>query len=112
MPGSETRQRGKTISFRCSIEEFELINALSDMAGVSLAAFCRARALNKLPSRAARRPTINQQEVARLIGQLGSLQQTIEQTSQDADQDARFIAIADSLSAMRDDAMRALGRKP
>lgn len=112
LAGSETRQRQKAISFRCDDAEHEIIKAMADFAGVKPATFCRSQVLNKPLPRAARHPAVNQKEVARLIGQMGALQISLENICAATDGKAILTDIQRDLSDIRNAAFQALGRKP
>lgn len=85
---------------------------MADISGVALAAFCRSQLLNKPLPRAARHPTINQKEVARLVGQIGSLQEQLDDIAKTNNDHALLSAIHRDLSDIRMASFQALGRKP
>jgi hypothetical protein len=114
--GSEKRRRSKTYSLRLDPAEQERAAALRDRAGLPLSALLR-RALFDTPlPRAARRPTINHQAVARLLGELGKIGTNINQLAKHANagryqQDSIELALRD-LMELRTACMQALGREP
>lgn len=86
--------------------------ATADRAGLKPAAFCRSQALDEPPPRAARTPTASQTEVARLIGQLGALQDKIDDLKLSDPEHILLDAIQRDLSDIRIAAFEAMGRKP
>ena len=56
--GSEKRQRTRQICVRLTPEEAELVRAIADRAGLSLAGLIRYALLDQKPPRAERRPSI------------------------------------------------------
>lgn len=113
--GSENRQRQVTLKARFTAAEAALIQEQAARAGVTVAALIRHAVLGQPPLRASRRPQIERQEVARLIGTLGPLKAALKDAAEnaapgtcDAAIDAACRDIADLCSA----ALDALGRGP
>lgn len=75
--GSESRHRRHIIQTRLSEEEVALVRARAERAGISLSALTRHALLGTPPLRASRRPSIDRQEVCRMIAQLGVLAQAL-----------------------------------
>lgn len=67
--GSDTRQRRIMLSARFNAQEAEAIRQMADSAGMPVASFMRAAALN----RPKRRPPGGRQDAARILGQLGRI---------------------------------------
>jgi hypothetical protein len=71
--GSDNRQRELTLSARFNEREAEAIRQMPDHAGSSVAAVIPGAVLNAPISRAARRPRVNHEMVARVLGELGRI---------------------------------------
>lgn len=71
--GSERRQRERIIAVRCTPAEYDGIHALAEAAGLPAGAYLRAAAFGSPGPRAQRRPPVDRQELARLLGQLGKI---------------------------------------
>ena len=69
--GSETRKRGAVLQARFTAEEAAGIRARADRAGTSVGSLIRSAVLEGEPVRATRRPSVNHQAVARVLGELG-----------------------------------------
>lgn len=114
--GSDKRRRSHMYSVRFSREEAARAEALAEHAGLSVAALIRRALFGTEPPRAARRPTVNHQAVARLLAQLGKIGSNLNQLARQA-HTGRFPT--DSLEeALRELAelrlacLQALGREP
>ncbi len=79
MAGSDKRQRGKIMAFRCFDEEFNAIAAKADKAGLSCGAFMRAAALGDPGPRAQRRPPADHKALRQLLGHVGRIGNNINQ---------------------------------
>lgn len=112
LAGSETRQRQKAISFRCTDAEHEIIKAMADIRGAALADYCRSQVLKKPLSRATRNPSASQVEVSRLIGQLGSLQETLDNINPTDEFSTVLADIHRELSGCCNLLIQSQGRKP
>lgn len=75
--GSENRQRRHIVQTRLTDEEAALISARAEKAGVSLSALTRLALLGQAPLRAIRQPSIDRQQVCRMIGMLGAVRQAL-----------------------------------
>jgi hypothetical protein len=71
--GSEKRKRGPIVLFRVSEEERAKIQALAERAGLTVGSYVRSRALAKPTTRAVRRPPVETQQLAQLLGMLGAV---------------------------------------
>lgn len=114
--GTEKRRRTKTYSVRLTPAEQERAAAIRDHAGLPLSALIR-RALFDTPlPRAARRPTLNHQAVARLLGELGKIGGNLNQAQKHINaghpQWNVWEEAARALIDMRTACMEALGREP
>lgn len=98
-----------------SLMENAVLMTKVELAGVSISAYLRAAALDSSLGNARRRPSANQQEIARLIGELGILATAFRSVAEcpdfPADPDAVAAAL-DDLAEMRLLCFDALGRKP
>ena len=96
--------------------EDALLMTKVEVAGVSISAYLKSSALEFPLPRAARRPTSNHEDVARLIGHLGQLATAFRQASDS--EAAALLQAQDIETAMRDLAglrllcFEALGRRP
>jgi hypothetical protein len=79
MAGSDKRQRGKIIAFRCLEEEFAAIAAKADRAGLSCGAFLRAAGLGSPGPRAVRRPPADHKALRQILGELGRVGNNLNQ---------------------------------
>lgn len=81
MAGSDKRQRGKIIAFRCLDEEFDAIAAKAGKAGLAVAGFMRALGLGDPGPRAQRRPPVDHVALQQGLGQLGRVGNNLNQIS-------------------------------
>ena len=72
--GSDNRQRETTLSARFNNQEAEAIRDMADRAGTSVASVIRGAVL-KTQLRGTRRPTVNHEMDARILGELGRIAQ-------------------------------------
>lgn len=96
--------------------EHALLMTRVDLAGLSISAYLKSCALDLPAPRAARRPTSNHEDVARLIGHIGQLAHAFRQAR---NSDAGALIAADRIEAAITDmaelrllCMTALGRQP
>jgi hypothetical protein len=75
--GSETRKRVPIIGFRATDEERATIEAAARRAGLTVGSYVRSRALKKPETRAVRRPHVETEQLAKLLGMLGVVGGTI-----------------------------------
>jgi hypothetical protein len=115
MAGSEKRQRQITLKARFNDQEAALIKEQADRAGVSVASLIRFALLDLSPLRASRRPTVNHEAAAQLLGRLGQCATALRQAAE-ADNQAINAALIDAahrdLAEMRVALFQALGREP
>ena len=71
--------KGKRIAVRCTGQDHEFIAQTAAEAGLSMAAFLRALALGSTGPRAVRRPAIERETLARILGELGKLGSNVNQ---------------------------------
>jgi hypothetical protein len=75
--GSEKRQREITLKARFNDAEAALVREQAGRAGVSVASLIRFAVLNQTPLRASRRPVMEREEIAQLIGNIGLLKSAL-----------------------------------
>jgi hypothetical protein len=113
--GSDNRQRELTLSARFNEREAEAIRQLADRAGASVASVIRGAVLNAPITRASRRPTVNQQMAARVLGELGRIADTLRIATAAGRVDANDPHVAAAfrdLAEMRTVCFLAMGREP
>jgi hypothetical protein len=109
------RHRHMPYSIRFSPEERDRAKRLSEQCGLPLSALIRHALFNSPPPRAVRRPTINHQAVAKLLGELGKLGSNINKLARHANAgryqtDSVELAMR-ALLELRTACMEALGRE-
>lgn len=111
--GSDKRQRDHVIKVRVSAEEFAKAKLRAGRSGLSVSAYFRAAALDTKPLRAERQPAVNRQEVAKLIGELGKLRQSLQDAAGDQ---PKCLALMEGFERdfweLRALCFEALGREP
>jgi len=111
--GTDKRQRALTLTARFNDQEARVIREQAERAGLSVGSLIRFALLNVPPPRATRSPTVNHVEVARLIGELGRLSDSLTRLASHHNAAPRVIEeIARNLSEMRVVCFLALGRQP
>ena len=115
-PKQKERRTGH-ITIRLSAEERAQLDERAARAGLMIGSYVREAVFGKPMPRQVRRPPVEKQELARLLGALGRIGGNINQlaravnTGDEADRTALYGAWAD-LRAMRDAVLKALGRPP
>jgi len=113
--GSDKRHRKMMLAARFNTQEAEAVRQLADRAGTSVASVIRHAVLKAPVTRATRRPTVNHQMAARLLGELGRIAETFR-TAHAAgriDPNDPFVAAAfRDLAEMRTVCFLAMGRDP
>jgi hypothetical protein len=108
--------RGRHVAVRCTETEYATMTAAAQRAGLTTGAFLRALGCGDPGLRAARRPPIERQELARLLGHIGKLGSNVNQLAHMANVSGRLRSehqlteIGDEVRAMRTAIMKALGR--
>lgn len=113
--GSDKRKRQLTLAARFNEQEAAAIRQVAGKAGVSVAAVIRYAVLNLPPPRATRRPTVNHETVARLLGELGRIAETLRKAEEGGQLNPDHPVVAATLrdlAEMRVACFRALGREP
>src|SRR5690606_34824220 len=83
--GSESRKRPAILQARFSAEEAADIKARADRAGTSVGSLIRSAVLSAQPPRATRRPSVNHEAVARMLGELGRVADAFRKAAAAAD---------------------------
>lgn len=116
--GTDKRQRRETLSARFNEQEAQAVRAKADRAGLSVATLIRTAVLDlPLPdARAPRRPSVDHQAVARLLGQLGKIGSNLNQIAKHANagrlQESLLEVALRDLLELRLACLQALGREP
>ncbi|WP_041358667.1 hypothetical protein [Nitrobacter hamburgensis] len=113
--GSDKRHRKTMLAARFNNHEAEAVRQLADRAGTSVASVIRGAVLRTPATRATRRPTINHQMAARLLGELGRVAEVFRsaQAAGRIDPNDPFVAAAfRDLAEMRTVCFQAMGRSP
>ena len=115
--GSEKRARSAHLTIRLTPEERSAIEASAERSGLTAGSYAREVLLGAKPPRQVRRPVVEKQLLAKLLGELGkhggNLNQLVRSLNQGLlvyeDEIQRTLA---DIRAMRDAVMIALGRDP
>jgi hypothetical protein len=112
--GSEKRRRQQVRKARFTDEEAALIDAQAARANVSVAELIRYAVLGVTPLRASRRPVVNEEIAARLLGNLGVIASALRERngSPGAKPDPEIEAACRDISEMRAIWFEAFGREP
>lgn len=113
--GSENRQRPKILAARFNALEAAAIRAMADAAGVPVSTLIRSRVLGEAPPRSSRRPTVNHQMAARLLGELGRIADVLRAAAQAGTltpSNPEVAAALRDIAEMRAVCLEAMGRKP
>jgi hypothetical protein len=84
-------------------------------AGLSVAALIRFAVLGQTPLRASRRPSVNHEAAAQLLGNIGPLKSALIRAAEGAESDAleaEIIAACRDIADMRVALFEAMGREP
>jgi len=115
--GSEKRKRQASIGVRLTDHEFSIIADFADRAELTPASYARQVLLDSPPPRARRRPAVEKQQLAKLLGEIGKIGSNVNQIAHhlNAGVGASSRSVDDAMAdvrEMRDAVMKALGRKP
>ena len=77
--GSEKRVRTSLLALRLTADERALIDRSAERAGLTTASYARRTLLGATTPRQVRRPPVERQELARLLGHMGQLGNNINQ---------------------------------
>ena len=95
-----------------SEDEAALVRDQAGNAGVSVSSLIRYALLDQSPLRASRKPAVNHEMAARLLGKLGQLAAALREAENVGSNDALIEAAHRDLSEMRVVLFQALGREP
>lgn len=115
--GTEKRTRSKHLTIRFSPEERSAIDSAAERAGLTPGSYARQVLLGADTPRQVRRPPVERQELARLLGELGKVGGNLNQLARAANQGepgypAEILAELSALQKVRDAILIALGREP
>lgn len=113
--GSEKRRRSKVLKARVTPEEKALFRQQADRAGVSEGELLRCAAFDMQPLRASRRPTVDHEAAAQLLGRLGQCAAALRQAAKIDDPETSSAVIDAAhrdIAEMRVALFQALGREP
>jgi hypothetical protein len=114
--GTEKRKRQRLLQLRLTDAELAEIEAMANRAALTPSSYARSVLLDAPPPRARRRPTIEAQAVARMLGELGKVGSNLNQIAHalNRGEDRHPSDIADALAdvaTIRAACLEALGRK-
>lgn len=114
--GSETRKRTKALLIRLTDAERVEIEEASRRAGLTVGSYARQQMLKAPPPRAVRRPPLERELIAHLLGQVGrvggNLHQLVRHLNFGRDADRQQIGeVLGALELLKREIMRALGRQ-
>ncbi len=113
--GSENRQRQHVIQARVNEQQFKLIKAQAEAAGLSVSAVVCFALFDQNPIRASRTPPIDREAAARVMAELGPIACAMRQAAETGDVDhlsETIIAAQRDLAEIRTVIMSAFGRTP
>lgn len=113
--GSEKRQRQHVHKARFDDREDALVREQAARFGVSVASLIRYAVLSLPPLRARRQPQVREQEIARLIGELGALKAALKLAAAKGatrECERHVEAACRDIADMCRAALMALGREP
>lgn len=115
--GTETRARTKHITIRLTPDERNTIDGSAERAGLTSGSYARQVLLGAPAPRQVRRPPIERRELVRLLGELGSIGNNVNQLARTANtgngiDETDFATVMGWLHDMRDAVLQALGRSP
>jgi hypothetical protein len=82
--GTESRSRLRQVNIRFDEGEFAEIDEAATQAGLTIPSWGRSRMLSAPPARAVRRPAIEKELLARILGQLGKIGSNLNQLTRAA----------------------------
>lgn len=115
--GSEKRARTSHLTIRLTPDERAAIDQAADRAGLTAGSYARQVILGAPVPRQVRRPPIERQELARLLGVFGNIGSNINQIARAANSGDEVDAldlgrVLAYLEQTRDALLKALGRDP
>lgn len=114
--GSETRKRTKALLVRLTDAERVEVEEASRRAGLTVGSYARQQMLKAPPPRAVRRPPLERELIAHLLGQVGrvggNLHQLVRHLNFGRDLERREIGeVLGALEVLKREIMQALGRQ-
>ena len=106
----------KFIAVRCTLDDHAFIGETAAQAGMSIGAFLRTLALGTAGARAVKRPRIEREQLAKLLGEIGKLGSNVNQIARWANTDraapsmVEIARMGEDIAAMRAEVMKALDR--
>lgn len=114
--GTEQRQKSLLVTSRYSPAEFQELDAAASRAGLTRASFQRVQSLGTPKTRSTRRPPIERELLAKLLGQLGRIGSNVNQVAHAANLGAKARPDWEATRAEVQEAARAIiaamGREP
>ena len=104
----------KFIAVRCTLDDHAFIGETAAQAGMSIGAFLRTLALGTAGARAVKKPRIEREQLAKLLGEIGKLGSNVNQIARWANTDKRapddrvLALMREDIAAMRAEVMKAL----
>lgn len=106
--------KSKRIALRLTDEDHGFVEETAAQAGLSIGAFLRTLALGTAGARAVKRPRIEREQLAKLLGEIGKLGSNVNQIARWANTDrappsfAEIVKMREDIAAMRAEVMKAL----
>jgi hypothetical protein len=115
--GSEKRARTTHLTIRLTPDERAAIEAAADRASLTAGSYAREVLLGAPPPRQVRRPVVEKQLLAKLLGELGKVGGNLNQLAKATNQgfvvyQNEILVALGGLRLVRDAIMNALGREP
>ena len=114
--GSEKRQRTKLVMIRLTPRELAEVEEAASRAGLTLSSYGRAQMLGALPPRSVRRPPVEKELLAKVLGQLGKAGSNLNQVARAANLGKEEFddvkAVVTEIQLVAHSVMQALGRRP
>lgn len=115
--GTERRKRNRRLTARFNDQEADAIEAMADRTGQTVGSLLRQTLLNvPPPRRSLRRPQVEVQAVARLLGELGKIGSNINQLAKYSNmgrwQEGSIQSALRDLAELRLACLQALGHEP
>jgi hypothetical protein len=114
--GSGKRKKTIPVTSRYDEAEFATLDEAASRAGLTRASYQRVQSLDEPKTRSTRRPPIEREALAQLLGQLGKIGSNLNQLAKAANMDAfqkhETHAAVMQLRALMPHILQAMGRKP
>ena len=113
--GSETRKKSFPVTSRYDKDEFAELEEAASRAGLSRASYQRVQSLTKTKTRSTRRPPIERELAAQLLGQVGRVGGNLHQLVRHLNfgrelEEQRLAEVLAALEELKGEIMQALGR--